>query len=461
MAPPLLTPHKCRCRAYKCCKLPGGFNTVGRTTYYKHALADRLCGLHELKQEQDAPAQDIPAQLPDEPLPVQDLIPAIEEQMRLHDHYQAIDEEDVPQEEDPYGVHSLFHNWDQPLGVPSGTLLGELLLYYFEWMSSHIVTDRCAKAVHGLLCMLLPADHNFPNWNHLKKLLDKVYKNNVVSVELCPNDCIAFWDAKHTKYAGYRHAHRTKCPKCGALRHLTDITGKTVAAKTGYYFPMDDWMFSNLKDRDLDEHRDNDIGDFPAGHTRLSRGWHQKITSNPRMNSDPRHQALIGMADGIPIFKDKNTRGVCPIALRQGNQPDSLSKKFNNIHLSGLYPCDFWAIDDATGLLQRENHKPSNIGALLILLCDDLQFWYEGKWAVDYTMQEGDPQRTFLLRALLLFWCGDYPGLGEATNFVHKGYFSCHWCKNKGEWSTGLNRMVIGGYRRSKPPLLHEYMLFL
>jgi hypothetical protein len=69
MAPPLLTPHKCRCRAYKCCKLPGGFNTVGRTTYYKHALADRLCGLHELKQEQDAPAQDIPAQLPDEPLP--------------------------------------------------------------------------------------------------------------------------------------------------------------------------------------------------------------------------------------------------------------------------------------------------------------------------------------------------------------------------------------------------------
>jgi hypothetical protein len=221
-----------------------------------------------------------------------------------------------------------------------------------------------------------------------------------------------------------------------------------VTAKVGYYFPMDDWMMSNLKDKDLEGHRDNDMGTFPAGHTRLSHGWHQKVTTNPQINCDPRNQALIGMADGIPIFKDKNSRGVVPIAMRQANLPDSLSKRFNHIHLAALYPCDYWIQDPATGALKRESHKPGNLGALLVVLTDDLLSWYDGKWAVDPSLAPEDPGRQFVLRAILLFWCGDYPGLGETTNFKHTGYHFCHWCKDVGEYSSSLQRMVIAAYRR-------------
>jgi hypothetical protein len=400
----------------------------------------------------------------EQPLPVQELIPTIMAQMRAHeDHDEKFMDFEEPEDDDTYGVQGMFDGWDLPVGSANGTLLGELLLYYFEWMAAHKVADTSAQAVHGLLLLLLPTDHNFPNWRYLKNLLKKVHANNVVAVDICPNDCIAFYNARHPKFADYQHEHRTKCYKCNASRYLTDSTGKTVTAKVGYYFPMDDWMKSNCKDKDLDQYRDNDVGEFPSGHTRLSRGWYEKMTNNPHMNKEPRNQALIGMADGIPIFKDKNTRGVCPIALRQANQPDSLSKKFNNILLSGLYPCDYWTIDKHTKLLRRKNHKPSTICAMLVLLCDDLQFWYDGKPAVDYTMEKGHLARNYELRVILLFWCGDYPGLGEATNMVHAGYFSCHWCKIMGFYSLG--RMIFARYRRYKPHApsraSHMYIVFM
>jgi hypothetical protein len=273
-------------------------------------------------------------------------------------------------------------------------------------------------------------------------------KNNVIAVDLCPNDCLAFWDAKHPKLAHHMHKHRTHCPVCAASRKIIGKKGQKKAAKVGFYFPMDDWMFSNFKDSDLHRHRETDLGKFPPGHTRKSKGWHEKITANPHMNAEPRNQAIIGMADGLPIFKDKNSRGVNIVALRQGNQPDSISKKYDKMHLSTLYPCDYWMLDAASGLMKRESHHPANIGAMLVLLADDLLFWYDGKMAEDFSLKPTDPARKFLLRVVLLFWCGDYPGLGEATNFIHKGYNHCHWCKDKGEHSKLLHRMVISRYRR-------------
>ena len=309
MPPPLLLPWKCRCTVKGCRLVPGGYHLVGRSTYFRHALADRVIG--QISEVEIPPDNDMDIDVQEEePLSVQDLLPLMEAKLVHEEDYQEDDGDEPPSEEDVFAADSLFHNWDQPLGVAGGTLLGELLLYYFEWMGGHTVTDASAQAVCGILTLLLPKDHSFPAFHELKKMLQQVHKNNVVKVDLCPNDCIAFHNAKHQTYAHYQHAHRTKCPKCGAARYLTDKKGKQVTAKVGYYFPMDDWMASNFKDKDLEQHRDNDTGEFPKGHTRLSRGWHEKMTRNPHMNVDPRNQGLIGMADGIPIFKDKFSRGV-------------------------------------------------------------------------------------------------------------------------------------------------------
>ena len=90
----------------------------------------------------------------------------------------------------------------------------------------------------------------------------------------------------------------------------------------------------------------------------------------------------------------------------------------------------------------------SSVLPLMVVLVDDLLHWYDGKMVEDHTRSPDDPDRNFLLRVVLLFWCGDYPGLGEVTNFSHAGYNQCHWCTDRGCHSKGLSRMVYGGYRR-------------
>jgi hypothetical protein len=70
-----------------------------------------------------------------------------------------------------------------------------------------------------------------------------------------------------------------------------------------------------------------------------------KVTSNPVMSADPRNQAVIGMSDGIPMFKDKSARSVTPGALRTANLPDHLSTKFKFIHLAFLYSLELVICD--------------------------------------------------------------------------------------------------------------------
>jgi hypothetical protein len=143
----------------------------------------------------------------------------------------------------------------------------------------------------------------------------------VVEVDLCPNDHIAIVDATHPKLiaAGHMHAHRIFCPHpgCGAARYKPDDgSGRKVAVKKGYYFPIDTFVSSIVRDEHTEEHRKHTTGEFPPGHVRRSRGFHAKVTGNPYMN-----QAFVGMADGIPLFRSRKTSlGVVVGALRQANR---------------------------------------------------------------------------------------------------------------------------------------------
>jgi hypothetical protein len=154
------------------------------------------------------------------------------------------------------------------------------------------------------------------------------------------------------------------------------------------------------------------------------------------------------MADGIPMFRDKDSRGVTPIALRTTNLPDDLSMKFRYIHLSALAPHEFWRLAEETGDWERAPSKPKTLSPLLHLLADELLFWEDGQMVIDHSKDLEDPDRVFKLRAILLFWCGDYPGLGEATSFMHAGENACHWCEVKGIWGYGVNRESYGEYVR-------------
>jgi hypothetical protein len=48
---------------------------------------------------------------------------------------------------------------------------------------------------------------------------------------------------------------------------------------------------------------------------------------------------------------------------------------------------------------------------------------------IDHSKPLDDPSRVFWLKTILLFWVGDYPGMGKCAGFMHSGRYGCHWCK--------------------------------
>ena len=181
-----------------------------------------------------------------------------------------------------------------------------------------------------------------------------------------------------------------------------------------------------------------------------------QITSNPAMNGDTRNQGLIGMSDGIPMFKDKSSGTVVPVMLRTGNLEDHLSMKFRYVHLAALVPGHFWITGLVSGQFEKVNRKPSHLGAVLHAVVDDLLQWEQGHRVEDFSKHLEDPARWFRLCAILLYWCGDYPGQGEASGFSHAalGKKSCHWCEINGLYCKGIGRTRYGGYYRSVLNLL-------
>jgi hypothetical protein len=194
--------------------------------------------------------------------------------------------------------------WNDPVfplngEKPPDIILGELLLIYFEWMSAHKVTDACAEACATMMGQLMPPGANGLKWQGAQKLLTAIYNHTVVSVDICPNDCISYYDCKHPKMAHYKHAHRTWCPRCGADRKLTHKDGTIRSAKKGYYLPCGTWLRDLFKIPDLAKELNTETASSrPPGHASASRGWKQKVTPPP-----PAPPTTIPMYNMCTYFK--------------------------------------------------------------------------------------------------------------------------------------------------------------
>jgi hypothetical protein len=168
------------------------------------------------------------------------------------------------------------------------------------------------------------------------------------------------------------------------------------------------------------------------------------------MGEETRNQGLVGMSDGIPLFRDKHSRSAIPVLLRTVNMGDHLSMKFRYTHLAALVPSHFWILSVNGQHFERVERKPSHLMAILHAVTDDLLMWEDGELVEDHSRQVDDPERTFRLRAALLYWCGDYPGQGEASGFSHAaaGRRACHWCEIHGQRCQAISRQKYGGYYR-------------
>jgi hypothetical protein len=168
------------------------------------------------------------------------------------------------------------------------------------------------------------------------------------------------------------------------------------------------------------------------------------------MKDDSRNQGLVGMSDGIPMFRDKSSRSVVPMLLRSVNMGDHLSMKFRYTHLTGLVPSHFWIIGEQSKQFERVERKPSTLVAIEHAIADDLLLHEDGVLTEDHSKSQSDAKRWFNLRTLLLYWCGDYPGQGEASGFSHAagGKCACHWCEIRADKSQAIKRQKYARYFR-------------
>jgi hypothetical protein len=321
---------------------------------------------HGRKQKPDPPRENPVVPLVSMPMP---LVPQdVYEQGPFVPEHSSSEDSD----QDIEGAFDLGPRGDEETTTGRGELTArEVTLLLLDWMATHKITDAASSDLWTLVTMLLPEGCDPITFNQVKLALKGAELKYVQRIELCPNDHVAFWNSKYLP-TPYRHAHRTRCPVCGADRVLTDPSdGSKRPAKVVYFFPVKPYLRSLWSRPDLAPYLLADRPDANEGDVKNSRGWKHKMVDNPVMNQDHRNLALIGTTDGVPFFDDQK-RGAWPFVFRCANLPTTLSQHMANCHLSLLSANEFWEVDTDAHVLRRTVRGPKSLMPHLHIIVDDL-----------------------------------------------------------------------------------------
>jgi hypothetical protein len=107
----------------------------------------------------------------------------------------------------------------------------EIVMCVLDWIACRKVTDVAASTVWDILTLLIPEETSVVTWGQIKRSLRAAEQDSVVRIDMCVNDCIAFWNSSSLPES-YRHAHRSKCPVCFEDRWIKDpVDGKERSRK--------------------------------------------------------------------------------------------------------------------------------------------------------------------------------------------------------------------------------------
>ena len=176
-----------------------------------------------------------------------------------------------------------------------------------------------------------------------------------------------------------------------------------------YHLPLKHWVRGLFSQPSLAPFLQLEQDNYSHGSVRQSNGYRQKAIDNPVINSDQRNQALIGTADGVPLFGVGNgNRAGTPFMLRTANAPEAVSLKLYNCHLHGFLPNEYFTTNPDYPLKKnpvRDHFSTKNsCGALTVLVDDLLTAYKKGFKVVDQSKPLGDPERVFTCKTVLLYW---------------------------------------------------------
>jgi hypothetical protein len=149
--------------------------------------------------------------------------------------YSDDDSDDSDDSDDDFPGDDSDDSGEEGDGIGRGKLTRkEVTMLVLDWIASKKVTDAAAEMMWEIVTLMMPEDAEVASWHQIKGALRKAEKGLCQRIEMCPNDCIAYWDSKHLPQE-YKHARRTKCPLCNTTRYVTDpADGKERARKVAY-----------------------------------------------------------------------------------------------------------------------------------------------------------------------------------------------------------------------------------
>ena len=111
---------------------------------------------------------------------------------------------------------------------------------------------------------------------------------------------------------------------------------------------------------------------------------------------------------------------------------------------------------DENGNVYTHKVDPKSIQCVLLVMTDELLVGQDTGFPMrDFSRPVDDPEHYFMLKVVLLFFMGDYPGQGKVSNMKHSGAQACHWCHHDFEYhSKGHN---VARATRQHLPTGHTY----
>ena len=88
----------------------------------------------------------------------------------------------------------------------------DVTMLILDWIAWRKVTDTAAAGVWEIVQLLMPEGANVPSWGQIKRALRAAEKDNLIRVDVCVNDCVAFYDSTGV-YTKNTHT-RVRTPGC-------------------------------------------------------------------------------------------------------------------------------------------------------------------------------------------------------------------------------------------------------
>jgi hypothetical protein len=256
---------------------------------------------------------------------------------------------------------------------------------------------------------LLPMPNKLPKTHYAARKSIRRLGLTYNNIHACPNGCILYDD---------QYADCDTCPKCTQRRWQDG--SNNIPARVVRHFPL----IPRLKRM----WRSSEIARLLTGHTKHvskddimrsvvdSPAW-QHVNTDVAFGNfgcDDRNMRLALALDGVNPFKLNNTNwSTWPVLILIYNfEPWLVTKKFF-ISLCIL-------------ISGKKSPTSSNIDVFIGPLLKELQELWHGVDALDFSKPQGN--RSFILRAILMWTISDFPAYGLISGLTCKGYKGCPCC---------------------------------